>query len=821
MFNVKRLVQIMFVLLATLGGLLLGLGQYDWNPTIIAVVSAVSAFILNDIYGIIRFNKWVANITAILVTAYTLSGFFKAGSGQQLILIANLLVYLQAVLMFQLKTPRVCWQIMVLSLLQVVVAAAFNLDFQGGVFFVLYMMVAGITMMLLTHYSESWQIKRKNRNAKKRLTALNLQNDDLSGMAPIAVFDQQCQSRSVIRRMVRHVIWLGLIGLAFTSVLFLVIPRDQTAWFGPKIMKMSRTGMTKTVDLEQDSLIALSSKTVMRVWFSDPKTKIPVLPDNEPYFRGMALGTLKIKNGHTTWAAPYSRVRNEEYSSLFRPSRRRKTMVQRIILEPTRDPLIYGVTPTRIFISSDDRETDRSSSEIQFCRPLSSFTRGKDAKLIEVSSFPYKLTVEVNGTGASFRFLDSWEYLPDYGSSMKENRAEYQWLTEIDLARYPTLVAKANEIVNNSQTDNHLRIARQLEQHFKSGQYSYTLDFRNIDRDPQLDAVEDFVRNFKRGHCEYYASALCLMLRSQGIPARVVVGFRGGREDTVGQYLFVQEQHAHAWVEAYIRPRDCTANMPQRFLRDRRSTGGSWLRLDPTPASSEDIEAITGAGGDPLGYAKNLWRDYVLGIKEDSRNDAGMESLGADPLAFLSKMTDNQWWQEQWQKSAMNDPKSPWWWLRFIIPVLVVAAVIFALSVRTMRVAKRRKSGETVPTNIFWKVLGSAISLVAPRLGRIVSGEIVTHKRVDFYERFLKILRSHGLRRDPAETQLEFASNIGEHFAQYPEREKIKTSLDHITSFFYRVRFGDTEMTRDQQVEIEKSIQQFEQAIRNKSNQEK
>ena len=815
----------MFVLLATLGGLLLGLGQYDWMPTIIAAVSAIGAFILNDVYGIIRFNKWVANITAILVTAYTLSGFFKAGSGQQLILIANLLVYLQAVLMFQLKTPRVCWQIMVLSLLQVVVAAAFNLEFQGGVFFVLYMLVAGITMMLLTHYSDSWHIQQKNRSTKKKLASLSFENGASSQLAPIAVFDQKCQSRSVVRRMVRHVIWLGLIGLAFTSVLFLVIPRDQTAWFGPKIMKMSRTGMSKNVDLEQDGLITLSSKMVMRVWFSDPNTRIPVLPDNEPYFRGMALGSLKIKNGHTTWTAPYSRVRNEEYYSLFRPSRNRKAMVQRIILEPTQDPLLYSVAPTRIFISRDDRENDRSASEIQFCRPLSSFTRAKGSDLIEVSSYPYKLTVEVEGTGASFRFLDSWEYLPDVNSSMEENIAEYKWLTEMDPARYPTLVKTANDLVKNSGSKNHREIAKLLEQHFFTGEYSYTLDFRDIEKDESLDAVEDFVKNYKKGHCEYFASALCLMLRSQGIPARVVVGFRGGREDTVSQNLIVQEQHAHAWVEAYIRPQDCTPNMPQRYIRRGRrrqaKPGGSWLRLDATPASSEDIEEITGVGGDPLGYAKNLWRDYVLGIQEDSRNDAGMDSLGADPLAFFSNMTDNEWWQEQWSKSAMNDPKSPWWWLRFIIPVLVIAVVVFALSVRTVRVAKRRKSGEKVPTNIFWRVLGGAISLVAPRLGRIVSGELATHRRVDFYERFLKILRSHGFRRKPAETQLEFASNVGSQFSDYPEQEKIHRSLDRITEYFYQVRFGDEEISRDQQEQIEKSIQEFEQAIKNKPPQEK
>ena len=135
-----------------------------------------------------------------------------------------------------------------------------------------------------------------------------------------------------------------------------------------------------------------------------------------------------------------------------------------------------------------------------------------------------------------------------------------------------------------------------------------------------------------------------------------------------------------------------------------------------------------------------------------------------------------------------------------------------------MRVAKRRKSGEKVPTNFLWKVLGGAISLVAPRLGRIVSGDMGDYKRVDFYERFLKILKSQGIQRKPAETQLEFASGAGKHFAEYPEQEKISELLQEITSFFYRVRFGDNELSREQQQEIETSIQQFENAIKQKPN---
>ena len=60
----------------------------------------------------------------------------------------------------------------------------------------------------------------------------------------------------------------------------------------------------------------------------------------------------------------------------------------------------------------------------------------------------------------------------------------------------------------------------------QSGDFSYTLKLEVTD--PTLDPVEDFLVNRKSGHCEYFASALALLLRSVGIPARVVNGFKGG-----------------------------------------------------------------------------------------------------------------------------------------------------------------------------------------------------------------------------------------------------------------------------------------------------
>ncbi|HEX6243615.1 MAG TPA: transglutaminase domain-containing protein, partial [Polyangiales bacterium] len=72
----------------------------------------------------------------------------------------------------------------------------------------------------------------------------------------------------------------------------------------------------------------------------------------------------------------------------------------------------------------------------------------------------------------------------------------------------------------------------------------------------------------KRGHCEYFATALALMLRAVGIPSRNVTGFVGGEYNQFGGYYGLRQSDAHSWVEALTHDR-------------------GWIILDPTPASSE------------------------------------------------------------------------------------------------------------------------------------------------------------------------------------------------------------------------------------------
>ena len=96
------------------------------------------------------------------------------------------------------------------------------------------------------------------------------------------------------------------------------------------------------------------------------------------------------------------------------------------------------------------------------------------------------------------------------------------------------------------------------------GKFTYDL---NVERDPKLDPMVDFLSVHRRGHCEFFASSLALLARSLGVPTRVVAGYRVVEHNSSLGYSVVRERNAHAWVEAYI--------------------DGRFVRVDPTPPAAD------------------------------------------------------------------------------------------------------------------------------------------------------------------------------------------------------------------------------------------
>ena len=142
---------------------------------------------------------------------------------------------------------------------------------------------------------------------------------------------------------------------------------------------------------------------------------------------------------------------------------------------------------------------------------------------------------------------------PGKGEAANDRPANLKAL--LQMPPMPHLVEQARQWVAMCGTNApRLNRARLLESRLsQSDRFEYSL--QGQPRDPDLDPIEDFIVNNPRGHCEYFATALRLMLRSQGIPARVVVGYKCDGWNKLGKFYQVRQSDAHAWVEAYLAGR--------------------------------------------------------------------------------------------------------------------------------------------------------------------------------------------------------------------------------------------------------------------------
>ncbi len=140
--------------------------------------------------------------------------------------------------------------------------------------------------------------------------------------------------------------------------------------------------------------------------------------------------------------------------------------------------------------------------------------------------------------------------------------------------------------------------ARALERYLQT-QFSYStqlVPLSESERSRFQDPVAAFLFERKRGHCEYFASALSLLLRASGIPSRSVNGYLGGEWNEFGNYIVVRQQHAHSWVEAYLpaepasaasgAPGSDTASANPTSPDDEDPPRFAWFTLDPTPLSA-------------------------------------------------------------------------------------------------------------------------------------------------------------------------------------------------------------------------------------------
>jgi len=156
----------------------------------------------------------------------------------------------------------------------------------------------------------------------------------------------------------------------------------------------------------------------------------------------------------------------------------------------------------------------------------------------------------------------------------------------------PAIAALAREVTGEGATP--AEAASRLEAYL-STQFTYSLD---LTRPAGRGILEDFLFGRREGYCELFATALAVMLRSQGVPARLVVGYLDGAWNEYGEHLAVRQRDAHTWVEAFL-------------------VGEGWRTFDPSPRATFDAARpapLLGAAGQYLDFVWLRWNRYVVGF---------------------------------------------------------------------------------------------------------------------------------------------------------------------------------------------------------------
>ena len=300
----------------------------------------------------------------------------------------------------------------------------------------------------------------------------------------------------------------------------------------------------------------------------------------------------------------------------------------------------------------------------------------------------------------------------------------------------------------------HEAIGRTFRDYFlNSGEFEYTTKLRRVDK--KADAIEDFLLNVRAGHCERFAAALALALRSLGIPARFVIGFKGF-DSSEGDRMTIRQEHAHAWVEVLI-PRPAPVDFAFRNPEAAQSKlVWHWLSLDATPGSY----AAPQGGGNWFDSARHkgvtFLNDFIINYNPDKRVLAveALQDGAPDAIPYCGG-------------------------------AIALAALAFAAR-RQLR--RRRRSIDLDP---------------APELA--------------WHRRYLQALRACGHLPAAGETPREFAERVAS-ILRPAVTASVAAVPAFVTSKLYRVRYAGIRLSAAEEAEVAAAIATLEIAMRSYSN---
>lgn len=372
--------------------------------------------------------------------------------------------------------------------------------------------------------------------------------------------------------------------ILLTALFFVITPRVEAGFLGRDTTMIRITGMAQSVDLQGGTYVQQDPTPVMQVEL--PEEDASKFPQDQMYWRVATLpqyfeSSWNRKGLHEHYyegveglyaetVGEFRRAmvtRSQEVARSAMPGESRLVQ-QRIFSDRMPEEGIPCLDlPLRVQV--EGRANDKQIVWDGKNDVTARISRGKDNQL------DYTVWSEMLNPTA--------EMLRETPAKYTMNEDDYALLTNHDLLQGTQALAQRL----TAEFDNPYDKAIAIRDYFSGNGYVYTL---NLPATPPQHAIDFFINETKRGHCEFYASAMALMLRSLGIPTRVVSGYRGGEWSPSVNAFIVRQSMAHLWVEVYFE-------------------GYGWVRFDPAPPSVESGDLS------PLAAMVQKLRDLQLRAK--------------------------------------------------------------------------------------------------------------------------------------------------------------------------------------------------------------
>ncbi len=590
----------------------------------------------------------------------------------------HLLFFLAVMKILTAKSNRDYLYTAVIAFLELLAAAILSINFNFFVFLALYLLFA---IAALT----SGEIRRSIQ--RSRVTA-------------------RSGSKSLYLRLTLHSAVVTLTILALTAGLFFILPRTAEAALSRLIAhRIFLPGFSNQVNLGDIGEIKTSSLPVMHIRVDSAQAVGPLK------WRGAALTDFDGKR----WTNPSRKletilVENDHVAlvpaGLPPPGRRINYRVELEALE--NDTLFFAGTPEIL----DLRARALYRSETSGLRLGHTAPQGFHYDVYSLlDDPPERAPVRFPPPVLPLVARELYLQLPALDGRIAELARTFAAGAPDDLAR-----------------------ARAIERRLRSD-YGYTLQ---LPARETADPLANFLFTRRKGHCEYFASAMAVMLRSSGIPARLATGFQSGVYNPVSDLWLVRASDAHSWVEAWI-------------------AGYGWTTFDPTPADPNPGGlALLAQLSLYLDAAETFWQEWVMTY------DVARQGTLAYRMEQGAHRVGIRWFDTAlsvrfgWERYVVG------WARRFGWQALGWAAGLVALGF----------------------AVGPLIRLMRmrQRVERVRRGQASVADATLLYQRMLHILKRRGYQKPPWFTPAEFAASL--------PRTPLGGSVGEFTDAYNALRFG-------------------------------